>query len=307
MKRSRLKIAAGVLSAALMFTIGGIAGTNIKGANATIGSFNQRASLPIQKLREIALNIINGRIVKQKYDFENGQRVVEFDIIDKNGVKREITLYTSNGKVHDIDYDYDNQGNRFINKNLFEVNVEFEQAQRNALARVPGTVVAHKQDAENGLFVYEFIIRSNNGLLYEVDVETKTGSVIKLEIEDDFNPGEYFVVPTAAPQIQQTVVQQPAPAPAPAPVPAPAPAPMPAPAPAPAPAPSGNKSEAQLRSIVLKHYPGSVLYVKRDYDDGMIEFEYKIRQSNGMVVEVQINQLGWITDVDYDDDYYDWD
>lgn len=291
MKRSRLKIAAGVLSAALIFTVGSIVGTNIKGANASIFMPQYEKSLSIQKLREIALSIINGRIIKQKYDFDNGRRIVEFDIIDKNGVKRELDLYVSDGKVHDIDYDYDAQGNRFINKNLFEVNVEFEQAQKNALARVPGTVVAHKQDVENGLFIYEFIIRSNNGMLYEVDVETKTGSVIKIDMDDDFNPGDYFVPPATLPQVNETVVPQPAPTPAPAP----------------APSQTGKKSEAELRKVVLQNYPGTIMYVKRDYDDGFMEYEYKIRQSNGMVVEVEINELGWIKDVDYDDDYYDWD
>ncbi len=293
MKRSKLKLAAGVISAALMFTIGGIVGTDIKGANATITTVNSNTSLTIQQLRERALQIVNGKIVKQKYDFENGRRVVEFDIIDRNGFKRELTLYTDNGRVHDIDYDYDNQGNRFINQSLFNVNVSFEQAQKNALSKVPGTVVGHKQDVENGLFIYEFIIRSSNRMLYEVDIETETGRAIKIELEKDFHPGEYALSQVP---VQQTVVTQPS-----SPVPAPVnPAPVAPPVPA-SPPQQSSKSEAQLRQIVLSKYPGQIIKFERDYDDGMIEYEYKILQSRGIVVEVKINQLGWITDVDYDD------
>lgn len=276
MKRSRLKIAAVVLSAALMFTIGGMVGTDVKGAKATVTTAGKSTSLSIQKLREIATQIIKGKIVSQQYDFEIGRRVVEFDIIDANGIKREISLYTDTGKVHDIDYDYDAQGNRFINQNLFEVNFSFEQAQQKALARVSGKVLAHKQDVENGLFIYEFMIQSKNGIIYEVDVETKTGKVIKVEADDDFNLGAYALAPV---QVQQTVA-------------APAPAPQ---------AGTSKKSEAQLRKIVLGRFPGKVVWYDVDYDDGMLEYEYKIRQGNGMLLEVKITEFGWITDVDYDD------
>lgn len=285
MKRSKMKIAACIFSAAVLFAAvsgQGQSGKDITVVNATTQT-QQVASreLSLQQLRDIALKIVPGTIVKEKYDYEKGHRVIEFDIIDKNGIKREITLYASNGKVYDIDYDYDDKGNRFINKDLFEVNITFEQAQQIALKRIPGTVLAHKQDADYGLFIYEFIIRGNNGAIYEVDVETKNGTVIKVEIEDDYNPYKYGVQPVTLPgtsttqqntQVGGTTTPQ----------------------------NSAYKSEAELRKIVLGQYPGTVIRVKQDWDDGMLEYEYKIRQGNGMIVEVEITATGWIKDVDYD-------
>lgn len=73
-----------------------------------------------------------------------------------------------------------------------------------------------------------------------------------------------------------------------------------------------KKSEAQLRQIVLGKFPGTVQRVKQDWDDGIREYEYKIRKADGVVVEVEINEYGYITDVDYKGQYkngryYDWD
>lgn len=293
MKRSKMKIAACIFSAAVLFAVvggQGKSGENITVVNATTQTQVASSELSLQQLRDIALKIIPGTIVKEQYDYENGHRVIEFDIIDKNGIKREITLYVSNGKVYDIDYDYDEKGNRFINKDLFDVKITFEQAQDIAVKRVPGTVLAHKQDADYGLFIYEFIIRGNDGVIYEVDVETQNGTVIKVEIEDDYNPYKYGVQPVTLPgasTTQQTTQTGGTTATTQA-------------SSTTTPQNSSYKSEAEIRKIVLDKYPGTVIRVKQDWDDGMLEYEYKIQQSNGMIVEVEITATGWIKDVDYD-------
>lgn len=73
-----------------------------------------------------------------------------------------------------------------------------------------------------------------------------------------------------------------------------------------------KKSEAQLRQIVLGKFPGTVQRVKQDWDDGIKEYEYTIKKSDGVVVKVEITEYGYITDVDYEGQwkngrYYDWD
>lgn len=73
-----------------------------------------------------------------------------------------------------------------------------------------------------------------------------------------------------------------------------------------------KKTEKQLRDIVSKKFPGKVLSVKKDYDDGILFYDYRIQKSDGVIVEVEISVYGYITDVDYDGQivngvYYDWD
>lgn len=283
MKKSRIKLMANIFSIALLASVGlGVGGTvNTPKAYATV---TKNAGLTLAQLREKALTIIPGTIVKTKYDYDNGVRIVEFKIIDKNGIKRELELVAATGQVWDIDYDYDQQGNRFINQSLFEVNVTYEQAMATALQRIPGTVLNHKQDADNGLFIYEFIIQGKNGAIYEVDVETKGGTILKVEIEDDYNPYNYNYGPVVIPGQQGQGNPGGA---------------SPSPSTSQTPGRPQSFSEAELRKKVLDKFPGVVVEFEADYDDGIMEYEYKIRQKNGVSVEVKINEFGYITDVDY--------
>ncbi len=316
MKNSKMKIAACIFSVALLFgVIGGQSGisNNFSVANATqTTTTKQQTELSLEELKQKALEIIPGNVIKTKYDYDMMVgKIVEFKIIDKNGIQREIELVASNGKVWDIDYDYDAQGNRFINQKLFTVKFSFEQAQQIALTRVPGKVLAHKQDVERGKFVYEFMIQANSGGIFEVDVETETGTVIKVEREDDFDFYDYNLRPVSLPTsgVVNTVStttssSQVATTPAPATT-APAPATS-----SPTPATSygsGQKSEAELRKIVLGQVPGTVMHHYQEWDDGMIEHHYLIKTNPGAIVEVEILENGYITDIDYEDDYYDWD
>lgn len=78
-----------------------------------------------------------------------------------------------------------------------------------------------------------------------------------------------------------------------------------------------QKSEAELRKIVLKKVPGDVVRVTKEWDDGILEYKYTIKKADGSVYKVEINSYGRITDIDfegkysggmfYDEDYYDWD
>lgn len=304
MKKNRLKLAIGVISAAVLFTaVSAVQGNSVKNsAVATaqvpvVGNIGV-GSLSDQQLREIALKIIPGTIVKSKYDYENGHRLVEYDIIDKNGIKRDLTLFTSTGKVYDIDYDYDAQGNRFINQNHFDVKISYEQAQQIALSRVGGgQVLAHKQEADYGLFIYDFMVRANNGTLFEIEVETTNGKILKLKTKSHFDHHDYVVPPVilANNNVTTPVVPPTTTTPVPSnPVPS---------TPNPSPSTSGFKTEAQIRQVALSKYPGTVVYFEQDYDDGMMEYEYRIKQADGKVLEVKINALGWIEDVDYEGQY----
>lgn len=304
MKKNRLKLAIGVISAAVLFTaVSAVQGNSVK--NLAVATAHVPAvgnigvgSLSDQQLRDIALGIIPGTIVKTKYDYENGHRVVEYDIVDKNGIKRDLTLFTSNGKVYDIDYDYDAQGNRFINKDLFDVKISYEQAQQTALNRVGGEqVLAHKQEADYGLFIYEFIVRGNNGIIYEIEVETTNGTILKVKTKSHFNYNDYVVPPVRLTNNNVTTPTVPPTTTTPAPS-------NPAPStPTPAPSTPGFKTEAQVRQIALSKFPGTVVYFEQDYDDGMMEYEYRIKQADGKVLEVKVNALGWVEDVDYEGQY----
>ena len=285
-----MKLMTCVISSAVMFMAGGIIGQNIKteqlisvASAATVGT-----GMTLAQLATKAQSIIPGTITSQKFDYENGVKVAEFDIVTANGIKRKLSLRASDGSVWDIDSEYDDKGNRFIRQDLFKVNTTFEQAQVTALARVPGgTVLATKQDADDGKFIYEFMIKAPNGLIYEVDVETQGGIVVKYEVDDDFNYLKYIDLNnifrntanagntgvtntvTTTPQASQVA--------------------------------SRHITEAQARQIALEAVPGTVLWVEYDWDDASPEWEYHIRV-NGYrkPVEVKVSGWGYIDEIDWD-------
>lgn len=53
-----------------------------------------------------------------------------------------------------------------------------------ALQQVPGQVIRVELDTENGVIVYEIHISTTYGI-YEVDINARTGQIIKIEREFD--------------------------------------------------------------------------------------------------------------------------
>lgn len=327
MRNNKSKIAFGVLGISLVLAGGIFIGRGFFKTNANSGlnvsendkvntfdlANNSANDMSDEELINKALSIIPGNIISKEYDYEMGRNLISFDIVDNNGIAREIELEVSTGKVYDIDYDYDNQGNRFINKSLFEVNKTFDECKEIALSKVNGVeVINYKEDADYGLFIYEFIVKSSDGNLYEVDVETKSGEVIKVEREDDYNPNSYNISKVIINSDTQSNIEV-------------------------SQSDSSNTSttlpesnvntnqntnqltnnEDTLRQKVLSLYPGEVINYHKDYDDGVVEHKYTVKQSDGTVYKIEITESGYITDVDfegkyvngvfYDEDYYDYD
>lgn len=298
-KKNRMKIVASIFSAALLVAAGSMISqrSDVTEVNAvteasvaSIPVTNQvnvvntstTARLSFDQLKQKALSIIPGTVVKYEYDYEDGVQIVEFEIRDNNGRKRDLDLVTSNGRVWDIDYDIDANGNRFINQSLFTVNKTFEQCQQVAAAQIQGgQVIAHKQDADKGKFIYEFIVKGSNGLFYEVDVETENGTVTKVELEDDFDFYKYTQVSST----QQTTVQQPVQTPQLQQV------------------ASTNNGLETAKNVVLKKFPGATfLKIKQDWDDGVMEYEFTIKTKDGIVYDVEVVN-NWIKDIDYEGKY----
>lgn len=293
-KKNRMKIVASIFSAALLVAAGSVISqrSDVTEVNAvteasvaSIPVTNQvnvvntstTARLSFDQLKQKALSIIPGTVVKYEYDYEDGVQIVEFEIRDNNGRKRDLDLVTSNGRVWDIDYDIDANGNRFINQSLFTVNKTFEQCQQVAAAQIQGgQVIAHKQDDDKGKFIYEFIVKGSNGLFYEVDVETENGTVTKVELEDDFDFYKYTQVSST----QQTTVQQPVQTPQVQQV------------------ASTNNGLETAKNVVLKKFPGATfLKIKQDWDDGVMEYEFTIKTKDGIVYDVEVVN-NWIKDID---------
>jgi len=62
-----------------------------------------------------------------------------------------------------------------------------QQAQEIALQRVPGNVLHVDMDLENGVLVYEVFILTSDNRIFEVEILAKSGRILKIEQENDFD------------------------------------------------------------------------------------------------------------------------
>lgn len=54
-----------------------------------------------------------------------------------------------------------------------------------AMKEVAGTLVKSELEDEDGVVVYNVVIKDNKGKTSEVKVDAKTGSIVKVELDDD--------------------------------------------------------------------------------------------------------------------------
>lgn len=61
--------------------------------------------------------------------------------------------------------------------------ITIEEAMNIAVERVPGQIVKVELDRENGIWVYEVDIITQQGVKYEVEVAINTGTIVKIEMD----------------------------------------------------------------------------------------------------------------------------
>lgn len=65
--------------------------------------------------------------------------------------------------------------------------VSMQEAMQIALQRIPGQILYVDMEMENGTLIYEFFILTQQNRIFEVEVNSRTGRIIKIEEEDDFD------------------------------------------------------------------------------------------------------------------------
>ncbi len=70
---------------------------------------------------------------------------------------------------------------------MYRQRITKQQAQEIALKRVPGKVQHVDMDLENGVLVYEVFILTPDNRIIEVEIHAKTGRILKIEEENDFD------------------------------------------------------------------------------------------------------------------------
>jgi uncharacterized membrane protein YkoI len=92
---------------------------------------------------------------------------------------------TDKQKDDDRDDDEEDDSPEMQAKLAKEAKISIEQARKTALERVAGTITEEEIEIENGVLVYSIEIRDANGKTHDVEVDAKTGEIVRVEEEDE--------------------------------------------------------------------------------------------------------------------------
>lgn len=169
----------------------------------------KQAKITMEQAKATALQKVPGEIIEGELEMEKGKLVYSFDIKAADGKIMEVWIDAKNGKIlrasedteddddhadgnnakmDDDDEDESPEAKRAnIAKYSKEAKITMEQAKAIALKRVPGVITDEDLEKERGRLQYAFDIKSADGKVFDVEVDAKTGKIIKavLDTEDD--------------------------------------------------------------------------------------------------------------------------
>jgi uncharacterized membrane protein YkoI len=70
---------------------------------------------------------------------------------------------------------------------MYRQRITKKQAQEIAIKRVPGKILHVDMDLENGVLVHEVFILTPENRIFEVEILAKSGRIIKIDEENDFD------------------------------------------------------------------------------------------------------------------------
>ncbi|MBM7607734.1 putative membrane protein YkoI [Lysinibacillus composti] len=144
-----------------------------------------------------------------------------------------------------------------------QAQITEQEATKIALEKVPGTVNEVELENEDGLIVYEFEIVGEDGSEQDLDVDAKTGEIVKVEADDDEN--DDFSQADLAKQAKIT------------------------------------KDEASENA--LEQVPGTVTEVELDDENGLVVYDVEINAKDGTQQSVKVDaKTGKIVNVELETD-----
>ena len=177
-----------------------------------------QTKIGMKKAREIAMQKASGKIESEELEKENGKTVYSFDIRNAKGTITEVQVEAYTGEIVSVEEenaqkeaiekrqeknekmekkdDYDDEeseASKKANQEKYakQAKITMQQAKEIALKKVPGTIVEEDLEMEKGRLQYAFDVKDANGKVFDVEIDAKTGKVLKAvedsENEDDDN------------------------------------------------------------------------------------------------------------------------
>lgn len=115
-----------------------------------------------------------GKLMSLSSEIEDGKSQYEIDIQGQDGFGWEVECDAATGKINRIEREIRANAKEFKSK----AKIRLDAAIKIALDKYPGDVLNTEYDMEDdGEISYEFVIRTNNGKMIEIEVDAVTGKL----------------------------------------------------------------------------------------------------------------------------------
>jgi uncharacterized membrane protein YkoI len=199
--RSNYKTVFSILILTALFSL---ASTNISAQKKENAKLAAQAKITMDAARETALKRAPGTIEEGALEKENGKLIYSFDIrtsdreitevqvdaktgeivsVEKEDAAKEAAEKKQDSKKDDDDEEDAATRSARIARLAKQAKITMQQAREIALKRVSGTITGEDLEKEKGRLQYSFDIRDANGKVFDVEIDAKTGQVLKA-VED---------------------------------------------------------------------------------------------------------------------------
>lgn len=197
--KSKKLIVIGILSFLLLF-----ASASVFAQEKTNSKLAKQARITMEQARETALKRAPGKIEEGELEKENGKLVYSFDIRTSDGMITEVQVDAKNGEVVSVekedaakeaaekkqdsqkdDDDEESDASQKANQAKYakQAKITMDEAKAIALKEKSGTITDQELEKKKGRILYSFDVRTSDGKVFDIEVDAKTGKVLKV-VED---------------------------------------------------------------------------------------------------------------------------
>jgi len=129
----------------------------------------------LEACRSKVLGLKTGTVIKVELKNEDGGRVYEFDVRDETNRDWDLECRVETAEIIEIEEEvFGIHDERFLKY----MKVGLEEAKRIALRRYPGEIIEIEYELEaNGIAVYEFDISTDDGKVMKIEIDAASGAI----------------------------------------------------------------------------------------------------------------------------------
>jgi uncharacterized membrane protein YkoI len=177
------------------------ASASVFAQDKTNAKLARQARITMVEARETALKKAPGKIEEGELEKENGKLVYSFDIRTSDGMITEVQVDAKNGEIVSIekedaakeaaekkqdsqkdDDDEESDASQKANQAKYAkmAKITMDEAKAIALKEKSGTITDQELEKKKGRILYSFDVRTADGKVFDVEVDAKTGKVLKV-------------------------------------------------------------------------------------------------------------------------------